>query len=87
MDKITHGLQEFPMDSTFTHSTRKGLRGHTYKFHQQKCCTRRRKIAFIIRAVPFWNKPPAEIVNESSAKSFKTLLYAQWLSLVPEVPI
>ncbi len=28
MFKITHGLLEFPMASTFAHPTRKGLRGH-----------------------------------------------------------
>ncbi len=36
MFKITHGLLEFPMESTFDHPTRKGLRGHTYRFHQQR---------------------------------------------------
>ncbi len=33
MFKINHGLLEFPMASTFTHPTRKGLHGHAYKFH------------------------------------------------------
>ncbi len=33
MFKITHGLLEFPMASTFTHPARKELRGHAYKFH------------------------------------------------------
>ncbi len=33
--KITHGLLEFPMASTFANPTRKGLRGHAYKFHKQ----------------------------------------------------
>ncbi len=78
MFKITHGLQEFPMESTFTHPTRKGLRGHAYKFHQQ---------SFSIRALPFWNKLWAEKVNSSSVKSFKTLLGAHWQSMFPEVPI
>ncbi len=53
MFKITHGLLEFPMASIFAHPTRKGLYGHAYKFHQQRCCTRRRQFAFTIRAVPF----------------------------------
>ncbi len=44
MFKITHGLLEFLMESTFAHPTRKGLRGHAYKFHQQRCCTLRRPI-------------------------------------------
>ncbi len=87
MFKITHGLLEFPMASTFAHPTRKGLCGHAYKFHQQRCCTRRRQFAFQIRAVPFWNKLPAEIVNASSVKYIKTLLDAHWQSLFPEVPI
>ncbi len=87
MFKITHGLLEFPMASTFVYPTRQELRGHAFKFHQQRCCTRRRQFAFTIRAVPFWNKLPAEIVNASSVKSFKALLDARWQSLFPEVPI
>ncbi len=85
--KITHGLLEFPMASTIVYPTRQGLRGHTFKFHQQRCCTRRRQFTFTIRAVPFWNKLPAEIVNASSVKSFKALLDARWQSLFPGVPI
>ncbi len=79
MFKITHGLLEFPMASTFAHPTHKGLRDHACKFHQQRCCTHRRQFAFTIRAVPFWNKLPAEI--------FKAFLDAHWQSLFPEVPI
>ncbi len=70
MFKITHNLLLFPMESTFTHPTRKGLRGHAYKLHQQRCCTRRRQFDFTIRFVLFWNKRPAKIVNEFSVKSF-----------------
>ncbi len=86
MFKFTHGLLEFPMASTFVYPTRQGLRDHAFKFHQQRCCTRRRQFAFTIRAVPFWNKMPAEIVNSSSVKSFKALLDVHWQSLFPEVP-
>ncbi len=87
MFKITHGLLGFPMASTFAHPTRKGLRGHAYKFHQQRCCSHRRQLAFTIRAVPFWNKLPAEIANAFSVKSSKALLDAHWQSLFTEVPI
>ncbi len=87
MFKITHGLLEFPMDFTFIHPTRKGLCGHAYKFHQQRCCTRRRQFFFTNRAVPFWNKLPAEIVSVFPVRSFKTFLDAHWQSLFPEVPI
>ncbi len=87
MFKITHGLLEFPMASTFAHPTRKGLRCHAYKFHQQRCCVRRRQFAFTILAVTFWNKLPAEIVNAYSAKYSKTLLNAHCQSLFPEIPI
>ncbi len=81
MFKITHGLVEFPMAPTFAHPTRKGLRGHAHKFHQQRCCTRRRQFAFT-------HTLPAEIVNAEPVKTrFKTLLDAHWLSLFPEVPI
>ncbi len=57
------------------------------KFHQQRCCRPRRQFTFTIWAVPFWNKLPAETVNASSVKAFKTLLDAHWQSLFPEVPI
>ncbi len=87
MFTITHGLLEFPMETTFVYPTRQGLRGHAFKFHLQRCCTRRRQFAFTIRVVPFWNKLLAEIVNASSVKSFKALLGARWQSVFPEVPI
>ncbi len=87
MFKTTQGLLEFPMVSTFAHPTRKRLRGHAYKFHQQRCCTRHRQIAFTNRAVPFWSNLPAEIEKAFSVKSFKTFLGAHWQSLFPEVPI
>ncbi len=84
MFKITHNFLLFPMESTFTHPTREVLRGHAYKFHQQKCC---RQFDFTLRVVLFWNKRPAKIVNEFSVKSFRALLDAHWQSLFPEVPI
>ncbi len=65
MFKVTHGLLEFPMASTFAHPTRRGQHGHAYKFHQQRCCTRRHQFAFTIRALPFWNKLPAEMPTGS----------------------
>ncbi len=75
------------MASTFAHPTRKGLRGHAYKLHQQGRCTRPRQLALTIRAVPFWNKLLDEKVNASSVKSFKTLLDAHRQFLFPEAPI
>ncbi len=78
MFNINHGSLEFPIESTFTHPTRKVLRGHDYEFHKQRCCTRRRQYAFSIQA---------EVVNTTVVKSFKTLLDAHWQSLFPEVPI
>ncbi len=60
---------------------------HAYKFHQQRSRTRRRQFAFTVRAVPFWNKLPTEIVTAPSMKSFKTLLDAHWQSLFPKVSI
>ncbi len=87
MYKVTHGLLEFLMDSNSTHPSRKGLCDHAYKFHQQRFCTCRHQFAFTIRAVSFFNKLPAEIVNASSVKSFKTLLDAHWQSLFREVLI
>ncbi len=86
MVKLTHGLLEFPIESTFAYQIGKGLRGHAYKFHQQGCYTRRRQSAFTIRAVPFWNKLPAEVVNTSSVKSLKTLMDAHWQFLFLKYP-
>ncbi len=87
MFKITHSLLKFPTATTFAYPTRQGIRDHAFKLHQQRCCTRRRQFAFTIRAVPFCNKLPAEIVNASSVKYFKALLDALWQSLFPEVPV
>ncbi len=72
MFKTTHGLLETPMGSTVAHPTRKRLRGHTYKFHQQRGCTRRRQYAFTIWAVP------------SPVKSFKISMDSHWQSLFPQ---
>ncbi len=75
-------VQDQPWSSGIPHGVHvhtpnsKGLRGHAYKFHQQRCCNRRRQYAFTIRAAPSWNKLPTKIVNASSVKSFKTLLGA-----------
>ncbi len=64
--KVTHGLPEFPMSSTFAHPTHNEVGRHAYKFHQQWCCTRRHQFAFTIRAVLFCNNLQAEVVNASS---------------------
>ncbi len=52
MYKIMHGLLDLPCDAP----TRIGLRGHTFKIHQQQCKTRRRQHTFSVRVVPYWNK-------------------------------
>ncbi len=75
------------MESAFTHPTHKTLRSHAYKFYQLRCCFRRHQYAFSNRAVPFWNKLPAKIVNASSVKYFKTLLDDNRKALFPKVPI
>ncbi len=71
MFRITHGLLEFPVSSTFAHPTRKvPPTTMLYALSQMRL-----------------HKLPAEIVNASSVESFKTLLDAHWQSLFPEVPI
>ncbi len=60
--KVTHGLLEVPMSSTFAHPTHKEIGRQAYKFHQHWCFTRRRQFAFTIRAVPFCNEQQADIV-------------------------
>ncbi len=87
MYKIMHGLLDFPCDAVFAARTRIGLRGHTFKIHQQRCKTRRRQHAFSVRVVPYWNKLPEEIVTTTSLETFKFRLDAQWQSLFPEVPL
>ncbi len=54
--------------SIFTHPTRTGLRGPAYKFHQQRCSTRRCQYALSSRVIPYWNKPPAEILQDTSGR-------------------
>ncbi len=80
MFKLTHGLLEFPMASTFAYQIRKGIRGHAYKYHQQRFCTHRRQSAFTIRAFGLILE---QIVNTSSMKSFKTLLFPKYPSNPP----
>ncbi len=72
MFNITHGLLEFPMESTSAQSTCKGLHGYAYKFHQQRCCKRRHQFAFTNRTTPMWNKLSAVVVNASSTQCFNT---------------
>ncbi len=86
MFMITHGLLEFPMESTFVHPTRTGLRGLASMFHQQRCCVRRRQYAFSNRAVPFWNNLPPEIVNASPVFLPKTIHSAHIISFANSHP-
>ncbi len=80
MFKIIHYPLKFSMESISTPPTHTEVLHRAYKFQ-------RRQYAASIRAVPFWNILPAEIVNASSVKSFKTFLEANWLSLLPEAPV
>ncbi len=48
MYKIMHGLLDFPCDAVFAAPTRIGLRGQTFKIHQQRCKTHRRQHAFSV---------------------------------------
>ncbi len=86
MCKMMHRLLGFPCDAVFASPTRIGLRGHTFKIHQQRCKTHRRQHAFSVRVVPYWNKLPEEIVTATSVETFKLRLDARWQSLFPEVP-
>ncbi len=70
----------------FVAPTRVGLRGHTFKIHQQWCKFRHRQHAFSVRVVPYWNKLPEEFVNASSVEIFNLPLDARWQSFFPEVP-
>ncbi len=70
-NKMMHSLLDFPCDTVFAAPTRIGLRGYTFKIHQQRCKTRRRQHAFGVRAVPHWNKLLEDIVNTSSVQTFK----------------
>ncbi len=85
--KILHGLLGFPCDAVFAAPNLIGLRGHTFKVHQQRRKTRRRQYAFSVRVVPYWNILPEEIVNASSVEEFKLRLDARWQCLFPEVPL
>ncbi len=82
-----HGLLDFPRDAVFAAPTHIGLRGHTFKIHQQRCKTRRHQHAFSVRVDPYWNKLPEEIVNASSVETLKLRLDARWQSLFPEFPL
>ncbi len=87
MYKIMHGLLDFPCNAVFAASTCTGLRGHTFKIHQQRCKTRRRQHVFSVRVVPYWKMLPEEIVNAPPVETFKLQLDARWQSLFPEIPL
>ncbi len=75
-----------------THEISNGVHLHPFNPQRatrprQRCCTHRPQYALSIRAIPFWNKVPAKIVNTSSAKSIKALLDPNQPSLFLEVPI
>ncbi len=53
INKIMHGLLDFPCDAVFAAPTRIGLRSRTFKIHQQGCKTRRSQFAFSVRVVPY----------------------------------
>ncbi len=77
MFKIMHGLLDFPCDTVFAAPTPTGLRGFTFKIHQQWYKTRRRQHAFSVRVVPYWNKLPEEIENASSVETIELRLDAR----------
>ncbi len=66
--KIYRSVVEFPIESRFTHLNRKCLRCRPFKSNWQRCCTRSSKYAVSIWAVPFWNKPPAEIPRLNTSR-------------------
>ncbi len=51
MNSIMHGLLDFPCDVVFAALTRSGLRGPTFKIHQQRCETRRHQHALSVGVV------------------------------------
>ncbi len=87
MYKIMHGLLDFPCDAVFAATTRIGLRGHTFKIHQQRCKTRRRQHAFSVQVVPYWDNLPEEIANAPSVETLKLRQDARLQPLFPDVPL
>ncbi len=86
MYEIMHGLLDFLYDVVFAAPTRIGLRGHTFKIHQQRCKTRRHQHAFSVRVLPYWTKLPEEIVTATSVETFKFQLDARCQSVFPNTP-
>ncbi len=79
MLRITHCVLGFPRKSTSAQLTWQGLCDLAFKFHQQRCYTRRRtQRAF---SVPLWNKLPPEVGSVLYGK------FHNYWSLLPKVLI
>ncbi len=74
--KIMHGLLDFPCYAVFAASIHIGLRGHTFKIHQQQCKNRVRQHELSVRVVPYWNKLPKEIMIALFVETFQLRLDA-----------
>ncbi len=56
----------------------RGLRGHPYKVLHGESHRRRRRSAFSVRVVKYWNKLPASAITASSVNVFKEWLEQVW---------
>ncbi len=84
--KIFKGLLDIDPNLLFLPPARRGLRGHPFKVLQGASHRRRRRSAFSVRVVKYWNKLPASIVTVPSVNVFKKWLEEVWAEVFPHFP-
>ncbi len=66
---------------------RAGLRGHTYRLQQGSSRLRRRRGAFSVRIVKFWNRLSARLILSPPVFIFKKQSDRQWSEILPASPV
>ncbi len=77
---LVRSLMAFWNSQRSQFSSIQSFRGYAYNY------TRWHQHSFSVRVIPFWIKLQAAVVNASAVKLSKTLLNANWRSLLPDIP-
>ncbi len=85
--KFFKGEVDLNPSELFLHPPRADLRGHTDRLLQGPSRLRRRRGAFSVRVVKYWNRLPAHLVLEPSVSIFKKQLDRHWFEIFPAAPV
>lgn len=79
--QMRHEKIDLSQSDFFNVPLRDGLRGFSSKFLQKRAIGLRRRNAFSIRVVPFWNILPVEVREATTLSAFKLKLDSIWLTV------